>query len=386
MERMTVACPRCGTANSRGQKFCGECASPLPLVCPACGSPVAAGQKFCGECAAPLPPGPPAADARQPPSVPGEERRLVTALFCDLAGFTPLSESLDPEEVRDIQAAYFSAMSAQIERFGGMVEKYAGDAVLVLFGVPVAHEDDPERAVLCALGMQQAMKQVAEDIQRRYQVDLAVRVGVNTGDVVSGSWDASGQQQAAVTGDAINTAARMQAAAEPGGVLVGAETMRMARRRIRFGEERALILKGKAEPVPAYAALGLREQLSERWEAGESAPDVYATPLVGRDDELAMILGAWARARAGEGQVLSVIGEPGIGKSRVVAEAIVRINGGGREPHRVLQGRCLSYGQSVSLWLVADFLRSLCSLAEDARPEAVRAGGGHGGGDPCGVR
>jgi class 3 adenylate cyclase len=200
------------------------------------------------------------------PSRPQEERRLVTALFCDLVGFTPASERLDPEEVRDIQAAYFEAMGTQIERYGGTVEKYAGDAVLALFGAPVAHEDDAERAVLCALGMQSAIEPVAATARTRWNLDPAIRVGVNSGEVVSGTWTASGRQDVAVTGDAVNTAARIQAVAEPGEVLVGAETMRLTRRRIRYGELRELTLKGKVGTIPGYPALGLREQFGERWE------------------------------------------------------------------------------------------------------------------------
>ena len=140
-----------------------------------------------------------------PPSPPAsvEERRLVTALFCDLVGFTPLAERLDPEEIRDVQAEYFGKMAEQIERYGGTVEKYAGDAVLALFGAPIAHEDDAERAVLCALGMQEAIEPVASGARVRWGVEPSLRVGVNTGEVVSGTWNATGRQDVAVTGDAV---------------------------------------------------------------------------------------------------------------------------------------------------------------------------------------
>jgi class 3 adenylate cyclase/tetratricopeptide (TPR) repeat protein len=294
-----------------------------------------------------------------------EERRLVTALFCDLVGFTPLSEQLDPEEVRDIQAAYFSAMSGQIERYGGTVEKYAGDAVLALFGAPVAHEDDAERAVLCALGMQAAIEPVAATARARWEVEPAIRVGVNTGEVVSGTWNASGRQDVAVTGDAINTAARLQAAADPGEVLVGTETMRLTRRRIRYGPKRDLTLKGKLGAVPAYVALEVREEFGERW---EEAPRV--SPLIGRDRELVQLLDAWMRAQGGEGQLLTLVGEPGVGKSRLVAETVERI--ASSRAIRIIRARCLSYGQEISLWLIADLLRSLSGIREQDGPEEVR--------------
>jgi class 3 adenylate cyclase/tetratricopeptide (TPR) repeat protein len=389
MENVTVTCPSCGTPSAAGKKFCAECGAALPLVCPACGHPVTVKQKFCDECgtalqvAAPAPhtvaernagspPSPaPASVAEvptapaEPPASPPEERRLVTALFCDLVGFTPISERLDPEEIRDIQTAYFREMSKQTERFGGTVEKYAGDAVLALFGAPIAHEDDAERAVLCALGMQAAIEPVAEQARTRWTVEPAIRVGVNTGEVVSGIWHAGGRQDVAVSGDAVNTAARIQAAAEPGEVLVGEEAMRLTHRRIQYGERRDLVLKGKAGTVPAYPALGLREQLGERWEEPE-----HLTPLIGRKREMAQLFDAWTRAQGGEGQLLTVVGDAGVGKSRLIGELVGKITSS--SAIRVVRGRCLSYGQEISLWLIADLLRGLLGIREQEPLDEVR--------------
>jgi adenylate cyclase len=385
MEGLSVG-PSCGQQNPAGMRFCGRCATALPLTCPACGQASPAGMQFCGYCAAPLagaPPGSPsaapstatplphpgstlqAASATATAAPPAEERRLVTALFCDLVGFTPASEQLDPEEVRDVQAAYFNAMSAQIERYGGTVEKYAGDAVLALFGAPMAHEDDAERAVLCALGMQDAIEPVAALARERWQAEPAIRVGVNTGEVVSGIWNASGRQDVAVTGDAVNTSARIQAAAEPGEVLAGEETMQLTRRRIRYGEKRDLVLKGKAGTIPVWPALGLREQLGERWEEPE-----HLSPLVGREREVAQLVDAWTRAREGEGQLLTVVGDAGVGKSRLISELVGRITSGAAI--RVVRGRCLSYGQEISLWLVADLLRGMLGIREQEPLDEVR--------------
>ena len=179
-----------------------------------------------------------------------EERRLVTALFCDLVGFTPMAEDMDPEDIRDIQGVYFPAMKRQIERYGGTVEKYAGDAILALFGIPLAHEDDAERAVLCGLGMHEVMERVAEKTRERWDVAPTIRVGVNTGEVVSGARSGTGWADVGVSGDAINTAARLQGAAEPGQVLAGQETMWLTSRRIRYGNERGLYLKGKSAAFP----------------------------------------------------------------------------------------------------------------------------------------
>ncbi|HZU13523.1 MAG TPA: adenylate/guanylate cyclase domain-containing protein [Chloroflexota bacterium] len=380
MDAATVMCPSCGTASLFGKRFCAECGSALPLLCPGCGSAITATQKFCAECGtalrgepiagaaagapaaspavipSPAPPTPPS-----PP--PSEERRLVTALFCDLVGFTPPSEALDPEEVRDLQAQYFQAMADQISRYGGTVEKYAGDAVLALFGAPMAHEDDAERAVLCALGMQGAIEPVAVTARERWQANPQIRVGVNTGEVVSGTWDASGRQDVAVTGDALNTAARIQSVAEPGEILVGAETMRLTRRRIVYGERRDVTLKGKVALVPVWPAEGIREEFGERWEG-------YETPLIGRDREMSLLLEAWVRAQGGEGQLVAVVGDAGVGKSRLIAEALGRI--AAASAVRVVRARSLSYGQEISLWLIADLLRSLFGIKEqDALPDVA---------------
>jgi adenylate cyclase len=322
-----------------------------------------------------VPPGPAAVSSPSPaPPVsvhPEVERRLVTALFCDLVGFTPLSGEFDPEHVRDLQAAYFGEMTRQIERYGGTVEKYAGDAVLALFGAPIAHEDDAERAVLCALGMQAAVAQsiprwVADHSSVQWQVEPSIRVGVNTGEVVSGVWEVGGRQDVAVTGDAINTAARIQAAAEPGEVLVGSETMRLTRRRILYGERRELVLKGKIGAIPGYPAIGVREHFGERWETSDQA-----TPLVGRDREMLELLDAWIRAQDGDGQLLALVGDAGVGKSRLISELLEKVATSGAV--RVLRARCLSYGQEISLWLVADLLRALCGIREQDGLEAVRA-------------
>jgi tetratricopeptide (TPR) repeat protein len=175
-----------------------------------------------------------------------------------------------------------------------------------------------------------------------------------------------------VIGDAPNVAARLQGAGEIGAVLVAEETMRLTRRRIRFGERQALTLKGKRLPIAGYLALGLRAQLGERWEVDAVVPGGYGTRLVGRERELAVLRAAWERARSGDGQLVTLVGEPGVGKSRLVAEAVDRMTGNADDAAAVLRGRCLSYGQSVSLWLIADLLRSLCSVPEDAGVEMVR--------------
>lgn len=376
---LVAACLTCGSGNPPDQHFCGQCGAALLVPCPRCSGVNPTAQKFCGGCGAPLVvPAPVVAanvvagepvlagsESSAPTPLVTEERRLITALFCDLVGFTPLSESLDAEEVRMIQGRYFAQMSAELHRFGGSVEKYAGDAVLALFGVPIAHEDDAERAVRCALAMQEAFKPVADMAKREWGRELAVRIGVNTGEVVSGAWDVEGRLDYSATGDALNTAARLQTAADPGGVIVGPETMHLARRAIRFGPRRDLTLKGKSELFPAYPVLGLRAEMAERWELRE-----YRSPLVGREGELSLLLEAYNRVESGENRMVTLVAEAGVGKSRLLAEAVERMSSAGTV---LVRGRCLSHGQGMSLHLVADLLRSICQLHEGDSQERIRA-------------
>jgi adenylate cyclase len=336
-----------------------------PVTCAVCGARSPAGKRFCAECGSPLSAAPLRKSA---PAVPAagldQERRPVTVLFADLVGFTSLSERLDPEDVREIQTAYFGAMSAEVERFGGTIEKYAGDAVLALFGAPVAHEDDPVRAVRCALAMQEALKPIAAETERLWGTALAMRVGVNTGEVVTGFWETGTRRDWAVSGDVVNTAARLQTAAGPGDILIGAETAEGVRQAAILGRRRSLRLKGKAGAVPTYPVLGLREHVAERWET-----ERYRTPMVNRGAEIDRVLASWERARRGEGQVLEIVGEAGVGKSRLLAESVKEIFGNG--PGREIRGRSLSHGQGIALWLVADLVRSLCAIWARDTPSDV---------------
>jgi class 3 adenylate cyclase/tetratricopeptide (TPR) repeat protein len=333
----------------------GDTMSPVP--CPSCGHPVTPEQKFCAECGTRL------TGAAVAPSPPEDERRLVTMLFADLVGSTALGDSLDPDALYELTRRVHHQLDEIVQRYEGHIARHLGDGLLVLFGAPVAHENDAERAVLAALAMQNEVGRLNAE---GHGPALGMRIGITSGEVVAGHFTGIYD----VIGDAPNVAARLQGAGTVGSVLVGGETMRLARRRIRFGEKLELTLKGKAEPVAAYAVLGVREQVGERWDGGEHAG--YAIPLIGRDRELKVMVAAWTRAVAGKGQLLTVVGEPGVGKSRLLAEGIERFGGEGARSHRLLRGRCLSYGQSVSLWLIADLVRSLCSVPEDAGIETVR--------------
>ncbi len=244
-----------------------------------------------------------------------EERRLVTVLFVDLVGFTTRAESADPEEVREIQRAYFAAVSAEIERYGGTVEKYIGDAVMAIYGAPRAHDDDAARALHAALAIRDAVKEAGHELE--------VRIGVNTGEVVGGAGSGPQQHEYTVTGDAVNVAARLQQAAEPDEVYVGSTTRRLAAESFEFAALPLMELKGKAEPLEVWRLVG---------EAAEPAlARGGEAPLVGRNRELRLLLGALEEAADGHGLLVGLAGEAGIGKSRLALEVRARAEADGFE-------------------------------------------------------
>src|SRR3954471_3975447 len=253
-------CSACGTENPEGARFCMSCGTPLERRCPACSAIVPEGARFCVQCGAQLEPAvrpvpTPSAGAvgLVPPAPPPEERRQVAVLFADLSGYTAVAETLDPEALHELVDRCLRRLGQEVERYGGTVDKYIGDNVMATFGAPVAHEDDAERAVRAALGMQEAMVEINEDLGRRHGVSFALRVGVNSGEVVAGAIGGG----YTVIGDAVNVAARLQSAAQPGRVMVGERTQRATADAIEYTELEPLILKGKSEPVPAWKAVGV---------------------------------------------------------------------------------------------------------------------------------
>ncbi|MGH3055583.1 MAG: adenylate/guanylate cyclase domain-containing protein, partial [Gaiellaceae bacterium] len=243
----------------------------------------------------------------------GAHRKVVTVLFCDVVGSTALGESVDPEALQGLLSRYFERMSAIVESHGGTVEKFIGDAVMAVFGVPMAHEDDALRACRAAVEMRDALPELG----------VEGRIGLNTGEVLAGT------EERLATGDAVNVAARLEQAAEPGEVLVGAETLALVASVADVGEERLLELKGKNELVAARGLLAVRE----------AAERSHASRFIGRERELQHLVDAWDRALAGPScELVTVVGDPGVGKSRLVAEALEQTDA------RVVRGRCLSYG------------------------------------------
>ena len=310
-------------------------------VCAACGAENPDIARFCLACGTQL------AEARPPQ----EMRKVVTIVFSDLKGSTSLGEALDSEALREVMTRYFDAMRGELERHGGVIEKFIGDAVMAVFGLPRLHEDDALRAVRAAAGMQAALEELNEELQRVYGVQLANRTGVNTGEVVAGD-PSTGQRL--VTGDAVNVAARLEQAAGEREVLLGELTYRLVRDDVQVEEVEPLELKGKSEPVPAYRLLGVRET------SDESAR--RTAPLVGREEELAELVAALdAAATSRSAQLVTILGDAGVGKSRLTSEFL----GASAPPALAIAGRCLAYGDGITFWPVAEAVRAVSGIVND---------------------
>ena len=296
-------------------------------ACPACGKENPEGFQFCGFCTAPL-----ASEGR-------EHRKTVTVLFCDVVGSTALGESTDPEALRALLAAVFRPDGGIVERHGGSVEKFIGDAVMAGFGVPVVHEDDALRACRAAVEMRDALPELG----------LRGRIGVMTGEVVTGT------EERMATGDAVNVAARLEQAAQPGEVLVGQPTLALVGEAAEVEPVEPLELRGKAEPVRAYRLLRV----------GDAPERQHGELFVGRERELALLRDAWERAQAGRScELVTVVGDAGVGKSRLAAEFLTSIEA------TIVRGRCLPYGEGITYWPVVEVLKQLDLLPPEAAAAA----------------
>src|SRR3954468_6827829 len=331
-------CQSCGTENPASAKFCMSCGAQLERRCANCGAAPPPQARFCMECGSALADAPAPATVRPAAQLP-DERRQVTVLFADLSGYTAASEHMDPERVKVLVDSSLKRLAQEVERFGGSVDKFIGDNVMALFGAPVAHEDDAERAVRAGLGMQQAMEEINEGLRESHGVTLALRVGVNTGEVAAG---AVGDAYT-VVGDTVNVAARLEDAAERGTVTVGERTMRASAKAIAYKELEPLTLKGKGEPVRAWEATGIAPPPGRR----------PRSPLVGRAHELGLLESLAERVvRERRPHLVTIIGEAGVGKSRLLTEFERRAD------HVVFRtGRCPAYGSAVVYWALGEVLR-----------------------------
>jgi class 3 adenylate cyclase len=303
-------------------------------ACPSCGAENPEGSRFCNSCGKGMPEGVAAA---------GEVRKIVTVVFCDVTGSTALGERLDPEALRRVMTRYFAAMTEAIERHGGTVEKFIGDAVMAVFGIPTTHEDDALRAVRAAADMREALRLLNKELERDHAATLTCRIGVNTGEVVAG--DAS-TRQALVTGDAVNVAARLEQTAPPGEVLIAETTLRLVRDAVVTDAVEPLELKGKSEPVRAH-------RLIEVHAGAAGVARRLDSPLVGRDRQLAQLRQAFEDVRADNVcHLFTVLGPPGVGKSRLVQEALEPLS-----EATIVRGRCLSYGEGITYWPLVEIVR-----------------------------
>ena len=332
-----------------------QCGAQL-AVCVACGAGLPPDVRFCPACGTQV----------MESLLPGEERKRVTVLFADLAGSTGLGEQLDPEHLREVTDSFFREMRAELEAEGGTVEKYIGDAVMAVFGVPAVHEDDATRALRAALRMRRALDRLNRSLEESHGIRLAMRTGVNTGEVVARNVARSGQ--GLVTGDAVNVAARLEQRAESGQILVGERTARAARG-LRLEPIGPLALKGKEEPVVAYELLD--DEVTPPGSGRRGEPGRYRAPLVGRREELGVLKSVFERSVIERrSHLVTVFGDAGVGKSRLVeefgawAQALP-------EPALAIGGRCLPYGEGVTYWPLAQILKGWAGVLDSDEPETA---------------
>jgi class 3 adenylate cyclase/tetratricopeptide (TPR) repeat protein len=377
-----MKCPKCQSENREGIRFCEHCGVAMELECPRCKAKLPLGKKFCGECGYQLtkPSETPQVDYSSPQSYTPKflaekilttrsamegERKLVTVLFADVANFTTLSEKLDPEEVHTIMDGCFKILMDEIHKYEGTINQFTGDGVMALFGAPIAHEDHAQRACYAALSSQKALALYEEKVKREFGVEFKMRMGLNSGPVVVGSIGDNLRMDYTAQGDTANLAARMESASAPGTALVSGNTHRLVREYFEFIPKGSIQVKGKGEPQEAYELVGAKE-VETRLEAATLRG---LTALVGRSPEMEFLRASFDRVKDGDAQIVDVVGEAGVGKSRLVYE--FRRTLGDRVTF--LTCRCLNYGRNVNFLPVKDLLRSIFSIKERMEETEVAA-------------
>jgi class 3 adenylate cyclase len=376
-----VKCPKCQADNPETKKFCRKCGTKLVRTCVHCGSEILPDDDFCGECGhnlgqATAPP----VDYSQPqtytPKFLAEkilstgkslegERKLVTVLFADVAGYTALSEKLDAEEVRQIMEGCFQILMDEIHRYEGTIDKFTGDGVMALFGAPLAHEDHAQRACYATLAIQKGLESYGQKVEKDCKLPFRMRIGLNSGPVIVGSVGRNLKMDYTAVGDTVNLASRMQTMAEPGRILVSADVHKMTRDFFNFKARGKKEVKGKEEAVEAYELLEPTE-VASRIEASVLRG---LTRFVGREKEMAVLREAFDKAKSGSGQLVCIVGEAGVGKSRLLLELRKTIE---QEPHAYLEGHCLHYGSSMPYLPLLDILRAYFGIKEGEREFLIR--------------
>jgi class 3 adenylate cyclase/tetratricopeptide (TPR) repeat protein len=369
-----MKCPKCQTDNKEGAKFCIECGHKFELKCPQCGHPLPPVAKFCEMCGHPLsklkeiPP----IDYSKPKSYTPKfltdkilttrssiegERKLVTVLFADVANFTAMSEKLDPEEVHQIMDGCFRILMDEIHKYEGTINQFTGDGVMALFGAPIAHEDHAQRACYAALSIQKALVEYGEKVRKERGLDFKMRMGLNSGPVVVGSIGDDLRMDYTAIGDTINLASRIETIAKPGTILLSDHTHKLAKDFFKFESLGKVQVKGKEELQEAYELL----RTSEVKTRIEAAVVSGLTKFVGRKREMEALREALHKVRTGSGQVVGIVGEAGVGKSRIIFEMREMFS---KEEYGYLEGRCVHYGGSVAYLPILDILRSYFEIKE----------------------
>jgi len=371
-------CPRCQHDNPAGQKFCGECGAPLALPCSACGASNPPEQKFCGGCGARLDQDLPASRFESPRAYTPRhlaeriltskialegERKQVTVLFVDIVGSTSQSERLDPEEVHALMGRAIELMVDEVHRCEGTVNQFLGDGIMALFGAPIAHEDHARRAIQAALGIRSVLSPLDEELRGKGRTGLQVRQGLNTGLVVVGSIGTDLRMDYTAVGDTTNVAARLQQTARPGSIVISGKTRRLIEGYFQLHSVGAIDLKGKAEKVAGFEVLSAQ--------SGRTRMDIESdrglTPLVGRDKEIQVLAEAFEKSKAGAGQIVQLVGETGMGKSRLLVEFRRRTG----DDVTWCEGRALSFGRMIAFHPLIDMLRRLYRIGETDTEEDI---------------
>lgn len=384
-----MKCTNCSFENPADAKFCENCGNPLDRACPNCNKPVSANAKFCKNCGYNLAGGSApitkteSLDALRraaPQNVASKilaardkaegERKLVTALFTDIVGSTTLAEQMDPEDWREIVSGAHRCVSEAVYQYEGTIAQLLGDGVLAFFGAPITHEDDAERAIRAALDILQGIDKYAKELRQKNRVqNFQMRVGLNSGLVVVGNIGSDLHMEYLAVGDTVNLAARMQSAAEPNTILISESTQRLAGSVFEFEDRGKIPVKGKAEPIQVYRVLSERKgAVRARGIAGLSSP------MVGRQREFSTLAQIISDVRAGHGAIVAVIGEAGLGKSRLIAEwRKAAFADAGAPSIRWIEGRCLSYASSIAHHLSTDILRALIGAPVGSAEEETHA-------------
>lgn len=385
-------CPNCSFENAADARFCENCGQPLERACPNCRKTVPANARFCKNCGFNLA----GATARPAPVTQSEplnalrrgapkhvaakilaerdrmqgERKLVTALFADIVASTEMAEHMDPEDWRDLVSGAHERVSQAVYRYEGTIAQLLGDGVLAFFGAPLAHEDDPERAIHAALDIMSRIETFAVELKKGGRVsEFRMRIGINTGLVVVGNIGSDLHMEYLAIGDTVNLAARMQSAAEPGTILVTENSYRLASSLFDFEDGGKISVKGKGEPIQVYRVIGERKgAVRVRGIAG------LQSPLVGRQRELSTLMQITSDIRAGRGSIVALVAEAGLGKSRLIAEwRKASLDQASGQPLAWVVGRCVSYGTSIAHYLSTDILRSLIRDSPGSSEEETRS-------------